>query len=159
MNTAPHWTAAAACARRTDLPWTRDAADVTPWQAETMRVVCRACPVLLDCLAAVDELDVTGGWWAGADRDPHTPDAATTAATATATASGTGTLSISSPEMCWYPRRRAGRTFSQGAYVLERDTAGAWHLGGVTSVGGTSAWDATNTSGAGGDATSGAGAA
>ena len=152
MSTAPHWTASAACARRTDLPWTRDAADVTPWQAETMRVLCRACPVLLDCLAAVDELDVTGGWWAGADRDPHTPDAATTAATATA--SGIGTLALAQPVMCWFPRRRRGSTFSQGAYVLERDTAGAWHLGGVTST-----WDDTSTAGTAGDVASGAGAA
>ena len=37
-----------------------------------MRAVCDACPVVLDCLAAVDALDVTGGWWAGADRDPDT---------------------------------------------------------------------------------------
>lgn len=150
MNSQQHWTASAACAARTDLPWTTDAADVTAWQAETMRVVCRFCPALLDCLAAVDELDVTGGWWAGADRDPNTPDPATTAATA----SGMGTLALSSPVMCWFPRRRAGRTFSQGAYVLERDTAGTWHLGGVTS-----GRDAVGNAGAGGDATSGAGAA
>lgn len=71
MNTERHWSASASCAGRLDLPWTTDAADVTAWQAETMRVVCRMCPVVLDCLAAVDELDVTGGWWAGVDRDPN----------------------------------------------------------------------------------------
>lgn len=65
-----HWTGRAACARRLDLPWTTDAADVTPWQAETMRAVCSGCPVLFDCLAAVEDLAVTGGWWAGHDRDP-----------------------------------------------------------------------------------------
>ena len=68
---AAHWTDRAACADRLDLPWTRDAADVTPWQAATMRAICSTCPALFDCLAAVDALDVTGGWWAGHDRDPN----------------------------------------------------------------------------------------
>jgi len=67
----PTWTTCAACADRLDLPWTRDAADVTPWQTLTMRAVCDSCAVALDCLAAVDDLDATGGFWAGADRDPH----------------------------------------------------------------------------------------
>lgn len=71
MTSATLWAARAACAGRLDLPWTTDAADVTPWQAVTMRAVCAGCPVLLDCLAAVDDLDVTGGWWAGRDRDPN----------------------------------------------------------------------------------------
>lgn len=71
MNAHQAWAASAACAGRLDLPWTRDTADLTAWQAETMRATCAACPVLLDCLAAVDDLDVTGGWWAG--RDPKAP--------------------------------------------------------------------------------------
>lgn len=66
------WPARAACADRLDLPWTTDAADLTAWQMATMRAVCDGCPVVLDCLAAVDALDVTGGWWAGHDRDPDT---------------------------------------------------------------------------------------
>ena len=66
------WQAHAACAGRPDLPWLTDAAHVTAWQAAAMRAVCEACPVVLDCLAAVDALDVCGGWWAGADRDPDT---------------------------------------------------------------------------------------
>ena len=66
-----HWTTRAACAGRLDLPWTRDAADVNPWQAAIMRALCDNCPALFDCLNAVDDLDVTGGWWAGADRDPN----------------------------------------------------------------------------------------
>ena len=65
------WMARAACAGRLDLPWTLDAAGVTPWQAATMQSICDGCPVLFDCLNAVDDLDVTGGWWAGRDRDPH----------------------------------------------------------------------------------------
>ena len=69
---ASGWEAHAACAARPDLPWLTDAAHVTGAQAAAMRAVCDACPVVLDCLAAVDALDVTGGWWAGADRDPDT---------------------------------------------------------------------------------------
>ncbi|MCG7320809.1 hypothetical protein [Arsenicicoccus bolidensis] len=64
------WTLAAACAGRPDLPWTTDAAHVPNIAADAMRSVCDACPVVLDCLAAVDTLDVTGGWWASTDRDP-----------------------------------------------------------------------------------------
>lgn len=71
MSTYGAWAAAASCTARLDLPWTRDHADVSAWDAETMRAVCDGCPVVLDCLAAVDALDVTGGWWAGVDRDPH----------------------------------------------------------------------------------------
>lgn len=71
MSTSTHWSGRAACADRLDLPWTTDAADVTAWQAATMRAICADCPALFDCLAAVDDLDVTGGWWAGTDRDPH----------------------------------------------------------------------------------------
>lgn len=77
------WTADAACASRTELPWLMDRADIDDWDKLRMRTVCDTCPVLLDCLAAVDDLDVTGGWWAGHDRAPHaftvtpTPDWAT----------------------------------------------------------------------------------
>jgi len=71
MSTCGAWVAAASCSARLDLPWTRDHADLSAWDVETMRAVCDGCPVVLDCLAAVDALDVTGGWWAGVDRDPH----------------------------------------------------------------------------------------
>ncbi|WP_286958652.1 hypothetical protein [Arsenicicoccus sp. UBA7492] len=65
------WMRGAACAARPELPWLTDTTNLSAWDAETMRTVCDSCPVLLDCLAAVDDLDVTGGWWAGQDRDPH----------------------------------------------------------------------------------------
>lgn len=68
------WMAGAACARRPDLPWTTDTADVSAWDAATMRTLCQHCPVLFDCLDAVDYLGVTGGWWAGRDRDPYAVD-------------------------------------------------------------------------------------
>lgn len=69
--TTTTWTHPPACASRLELPWLTDVADVTPEQVDAMRAVCHACPALFECLAAVDDLDVTGGWWAGADRDPH----------------------------------------------------------------------------------------
>ncbi|WP_029211006.1 hypothetical protein [Arsenicicoccus bolidensis] len=64
------WQASAACAPRLDLPWTADRADLTEWQAISMTAICDACPVLTACTSAVAALDITGGWWAGTDRDP-----------------------------------------------------------------------------------------
>lgn len=68
------WNNRPACADRLDLPWTSDSIDVTQWQAVTMAAVCETCPAMFECLAAVDALDVTGGWWAGTDRDPMAVD-------------------------------------------------------------------------------------
>lgn len=100
---ATEWIARAACATRLDLPWTRDESDVSAWQALSMQLVCGACPVLAECLAAVEGLDVTGGWWAGQDRDPHqeTPDKEAVG-------------------LSWFPiRSRTGELLgSQGAMVL-----------------------------------------
>lgn len=70
MN-ARHWTGRAACAAWPELPWTRDTADVHPMTLGAMRAVCENCPVASDCLAAVEDFDITGGFWAGHDRDPH----------------------------------------------------------------------------------------
>ncbi|MDO5699722.1 MAG: WhiB family transcriptional regulator [Dermatophilus congolensis] len=118
MTTSTQWTARAACAGRLDLPWTTDAADVTLWQAATMRAICADCPVLFDCLNAVDDLDVTGGWWAGHDRDP----AAQTAhldppawATDDPAPSGSGLVAS------WVPvRGKRGRLLAeQGAFALD----------------------------------------
>lgn len=63
--------APAACVRRPDLPWTSDAEHVTPWQVLTMVAVCDACPAFTECRRAVDALAITGGFWAGRDRDPN----------------------------------------------------------------------------------------
>lgn len=65
------WQTLAACGARADLPWTAD--ELSTWDAETMRAICCACPVLTECAAYVDQTDVCAGWWAGRDRDPdHT---------------------------------------------------------------------------------------
>lgn len=127
MNSS--WTSRAACANRPDLPWTRDMADLHPLHAATMRAVCDGCPVVFDCLAAVDDLDVTGGFWAGADRDPNAadplarPDWVTAPGEPSATSVETG--------VCWMPRRVMGTVHEQGAYVLQCNNAGLWYLGGV----------------------------
>jgi hypothetical protein len=63
------WMDAAACAERLDLPWTLDSAGVSVEQADGMRAVCRGCSVLSECAAAAGTWTVTGGWWAGSDRD------------------------------------------------------------------------------------------
>ncbi|GAB48716.1 hypothetical protein [Mobilicoccus pelagius] len=63
------WVDHATCSERTELPWLRDSAEISPWEAETMRALCDDCPVSDECLAAVDALTVCGGWWAGRDRD------------------------------------------------------------------------------------------
>ncbi len=117
-----NWMARAACASRLDLPWTLYAAEVTPWQAVTMRAICTDCPVLFDCLAAVDDLDVTGGWWAGADRDPRAdvshlapPDFATD------TGANTDDGDVASPMVAWVPvRGKRGRVLAeQAAFTLD----------------------------------------
>ena len=64
------WQARAACGARTDLPWTADPDQVGPWDAETMRTVCAACPVLAECSTYATTNQVTAGWWAGTHRDP-----------------------------------------------------------------------------------------
>jgi hypothetical protein len=64
------WQSLGSCGARTDLPWTAEPDDIGPWDAENMRALCRACPVLTDCATHVESSDVCAGWWAGTNRDP-----------------------------------------------------------------------------------------
>jgi hypothetical protein len=64
------WRSLAACIARPDLPWTADPEQVGPWDAESMRDVCRACPVRVECAAYADDVEACSGWWAGQHRDP-----------------------------------------------------------------------------------------
>lgn len=70
------WQALGACGTRTELPWTAEPDQVGPWDAESMRALCKDCPVLADCAAYVEDTAVCAGWWAGTNRDPsYTPPA------------------------------------------------------------------------------------
>jgi hypothetical protein len=63
------WLDWASCAERPDLPWIAAASQVSREDAQRMSAVCRACPVLDACQGAASSWRVTGGWWAGAQRD------------------------------------------------------------------------------------------
>lgn len=69
----PAWMDAASCAtpEKRGLPWTTDGAQVPFVLAELMAETCESCPVRLACAAFVTRANITGGWWAGLDRDPH----------------------------------------------------------------------------------------
>jgi hypothetical protein len=72
MNGAQWW-ADAACAALPGLPWTTDTDDllrVPQVVVDTMLDTCAACPVRAACEQYATEAVVTGGWWAGVDRDP-----------------------------------------------------------------------------------------
>lgn len=65
------WMANGACARRRDLPWLKDADQVTAWDDLTMRAICQNCPVRRRCEDFARHADVSGGFWSGLNRDPE----------------------------------------------------------------------------------------
>lgn len=65
------WMHQAACVDRLDLPWITDTIDLHPGDAAAMAEVCRGCPVRDACLTYVRAVPVTGGTWAGKDRNPN----------------------------------------------------------------------------------------
>lgn len=69
MSTRLGWMADAACADRLDLPWITDSSAVAARTVRAMRAVCDGCPVRVACASYVVTADVTGGTWAGKDRD------------------------------------------------------------------------------------------
>lgn len=64
------WMGRGDCVTRSDLPWLDDIARVSRWQHLGMQAVCAGCPVLAACAAYVQVAQVSGGFWAGGDRDP-----------------------------------------------------------------------------------------
>jgi hypothetical protein len=62
------WSRAALCRRFSRLPWRADPPAVSPWQVESMRTVCEACPVSREC-SETAERNITSGFWAGRFRD------------------------------------------------------------------------------------------
>jgi hypothetical protein len=65
------WMRAAACASppHRGLPWLDDTRTVPPVLVDVMGDVCGGCPVLATCAGYTAAAGVTGGFWAGADRD------------------------------------------------------------------------------------------
>lgn len=73
VDPLPAWMGEAACAapETRGLPWTSDTRETPTVLVELMRETCAGCPVRLACAAFAARGEVTGGWWAGLDRDPH----------------------------------------------------------------------------------------
>jgi hypothetical protein len=67
------WMPLAACLARLDLPWITDTGQSSGVQVQAMTLVCCRCPVRNRCTAYAVEAHITGGFWAGSDRDPLAP--------------------------------------------------------------------------------------
>lgn len=65
------WMGHCACARpaHRGLPWLDDTHNLPPVLVDLMRDVCVSCPVFANCAGYAATTDVTGGFWAGFDRD------------------------------------------------------------------------------------------
>lgn len=73
VDTTARWMPSAACLTRPDLPWTTDTGQSAPAALRAMERVCARCPVRNHCAAYAVEAHVTGGFWAGQDRDSLAP--------------------------------------------------------------------------------------
>ena len=89
----PAWYDHAACATApaARLPWLTDTDRLSRTTVARMRAVCATCPVLDACTAYAGTAHVTGGFWAGLDRDPH--------ASATATGPNAGRIKRQSEQL------------------------------------------------------------
>jgi len=63
------WMRDGACVDRPDLPWTIETDRLRVVQVRAMGRVCGGCPVRNHCAVYAVEAGVTGGFWAGQDRD------------------------------------------------------------------------------------------
>ena len=70
----PAWMKDAACAapENRDMPWTTDTALLPPVVVEIMATTCDDCVVRSACNTYAVVERVSGGMWAGIDRDPNT---------------------------------------------------------------------------------------
>lgn len=73
VDTTAGWMPQAACVARADLPWTTDTLLSTRALVRAMERVCGGCSVRNHCAAYVVEANITGGFWAGRDRDLFAP--------------------------------------------------------------------------------------
>ena len=69
VDNTSRWMPQAACLARPDLPWTTDTSSSSRAQVHAMTRVCSRCPVRNYCAAYAVEAHITGGFWAGSDRD------------------------------------------------------------------------------------------
>lgn len=58
----------ALCQHFPTLPWIAEPGDRSEAAERAMNVVCRTCPVHANCQAYAVRREITGGYWAGADR-------------------------------------------------------------------------------------------
>ena len=70
VDNTGRWMPLAACLARPDLPWTTDTSSSSRAQVQAMTRVCSACAVHNHCAVYAVEAHITGGFWAGSDRDP-----------------------------------------------------------------------------------------
>ncbi|MFE6506390.1 WhiB family transcriptional regulator [Nocardioides sp. NPDC057767] len=65
------WMREAACAspENRGMPWTTDTVDLPPFVVEVLRATCDGCPVRSACNSYALEERLSGGMWAGTDRD------------------------------------------------------------------------------------------
>ena len=69
FDNTSRWMPQAACLARPDLPWTTDTGSSYRAHVQAMTRVCSGCPVRNHCAAYAVEAHITGGFWAGKDRD------------------------------------------------------------------------------------------
>ena len=69
VDNTSRWMPQAARLVRPDLPWTTDTGSSSRAQVHAMTRVCSRCPVRNHCATYVVEAHITGGFWAGSDRD------------------------------------------------------------------------------------------
>lgn len=63
------WMSEAACRRYPKLGWVTDTILLGLGERSTMAVICERCPVRTACEQYVQDKQITGGFWAGQDRD------------------------------------------------------------------------------------------
>ena len=73
FDNTSRWMPQAACLVRPDLPWATDTGSSSRAQVHAMTRVCSRCPVRNHCAAYAVEAHITGGFWAGKDRDQLAP--------------------------------------------------------------------------------------
>ena len=73
VDNTSRWMPQAAWLARPDLPWTTDTGPLSRAHVQAMTRVCSRCPVRNHCAAYAVEEHITGGFWAGKDRDQLAP--------------------------------------------------------------------------------------